>query len=520
MDDAKPAFIAALRTAYSDCIETHISWVFLGNDQVLKIKKPVRFPFLDFSSEALRRRACEAEVALNRRLSPDVYLGVIALNMQGKVCRDEAEAVDHAVLMRRLPDEQRFDVMLSHGQLMNAHVERLAERIARFHADAEQDRAEDGPGCIVTLRAHVRENLDALAGQLASALGKDEASRLVQIHLQTLDDLAPLLTDRLRQGYVRDGHGDLRLDHVYIDESDTIRVLDCVEFDRAFRVADVCADVAFFAMSLQDAGHPELAERFLARYTRDAGDHTLYRLVDFYMAYWALVRAKVTLARSLQTTGAEREEQAQTSQRFIRLAHKLSCLRVSRPLMLAIGGVIGSGKSRLAENLAEEVCAPLLQSDRLRKQLAGVDVHTRLDAAAYSDTATARLYAELSERAAAILASGRPVVVDASFRARETRRSFRRLAESSGAAFLFVECKAPRAVLEARLKKRETKRGISDARLDLLDDFIARYEPIAEDERACAMQVDTTGEKQATFASVAPSVLALCPSLELSPQSG
>jgi aminoglycoside phosphotransferase family enzyme/predicted kinase len=514
MEDSKPAFIEALQAAHPECIETHISWVFLAEDEVLKVKKPVRFPFLDFSTGQLRRSACNAEVKLNRRLCHDVYLGVVGLDSRGGLCGEGSpDAIDHAVWMRRLPDAERFDVMLTRGELTKIHVEHLAERIARFHAGAERDYDEAGPGSVGTLREHAQQNLDALSSVIEATLEREEAARLATAHMKGLGELAPVLEQRLRAGHVRDGHGDLRLDHVYIDAGDTIRVLDCVEFDRAFRVADVCADVAFFAMSLHDAGHPELAEGFLARYARDAADHVLYSLVDFYMTYWALVRAKVTFARSQQTDGAERADHLQTSQRFVRLAYKLTCARTERPMVLAVGGIIGSGKSRLAENLAEQMCAPLLQSDRLRKQLASVPLHDPLPRAEYSEQASERLYEQLSSRAAAILGSGRPVVIDASFRSRKQRQALRELAETLGAAFMFVECKAPRAVLEARLRRREKKRGISDARIELLDSFMASYEPIADDERAWSVQVDTSGEKEATFASVAPSVLALCPSL-------
>ncbi len=511
-----PPFILALKRLYPECIETHISWVFLRPDDVVKVKKPVRFSFLDFSTQALRRAACEAEIALNRRLAPDVYLGVVPITMSdaGEVAvAGEGRVIEHAVHMRRLPDRERVEAMLSRGALTHEHVEHIAERIAGFHAAAEVDTDPDGPGAFATLNAHARDNLEALRDVFDEALGPDAGKALIAAHLGALHALEPVLARRREAGFVRDGHGDLRLDHVYIDAGGQIRVLDCVEFDRAFRVADVCADVAFFAMSLMHASHVELAERFLARYARDAADHELYALVDFYIAYWALVRAKVTHARAQQTEGEEASALAQQVAALLKLAHEVSCRRTQRPAVLAVGGIIASGKSRLAARVADELCAPVLQSDRIRKQQRGRAPDEKLPAEAYADDATERLYQDLLARAEVVIASGRPVVVDASFRKKRHRDALSRLAHGHAAPFLFVACEAPRDVLEARLRRREQKRGVSDARIDLLDAFAASYEPIAEDERPHAVRVDTSGEKEETFQRVAPKVLSVCPPL-------
>jgi len=500
-----PSFVRVLAERYAELAETHISWVFLGPDEVIKLKKPVKFAFLDFSTLALRRAACEAEVTLNRRLSPDVYLGVvpITLDQEGApVIGGQGEAIEYAVRMRRLPDAQRADVMFDTGKLEPEQVEMLAEHVVRFHKAAAIDRDAQGPGGVATLTSHVEENLAALDTLGTSALSAVRWQALCARQRADLTRHAGLLRQRLDEGFVRDGHGDLRLDHVYF-APDGIRILDCVEFDRAFRVADVCADVAFFAMNLHERGQHAWAERFVARYARDAADHELYALLDFYLTYWALVRAKVCEARAGQMDGEAQAAQRKVAVELLELAYGFACEPRAKAQLIAVGGVIGSGKSRLGERVGLELAAPVLQSDRLRKQLLGIAPDEMLTGKdAYSASATARLYDALLARARAVLDSGRPVVIDASFRAADQRARFASLARQLGVPFAFFECHAPRAVLEARLRSRESKKTLSDARLDLLDAFIDRYEPLTDEEEAYAHRVDTSGRKEDTWFAV------------------
>lgn len=507
--------VADLSLGRAELRETHVSWVLLFEDEVLKLKKPVRFAFLDFSTLEARRLACEAEVALNRRLAADVYLDVVPITRDASGRHrtgGEGPVVEWAVHMKRLDDSERADVLLARGLFDVDHVRRLAERLVRFHAEAELVDEPEGPGSVSVLRAHAEENLEALASRLASVLGESGATELATRHRTELERIAPLLDRRRRDGRVRDGHGDLRLDHVYYDAERNVRVLDCVEFDRAFRVADVAADVTFFAMSLRKASEDGLAEAFLAHVARDSADHALYALDRFYETYWALVRAKVVAARAAQSEGESAASASSEADALVRLAARLAAPPPSAPVLVGIGGPIGVGKSAIAGRLAETLGAPMLESDRLRKQLAGVSPTTSLAGGAFADAysagATDRVYAELLDRARIVLESGRPVVVDASFRERDRRDAFRRLAETLGVTHAFVACEAPRAVLEARLAAREGASVVSDARLDLLDAFLARYESPSSAETD-VFRLDTSTGVDETFARLAPFVDAL-----------
>lgn len=500
---------------FPERIETHVSSVFLDPAHVVKVKKALRFPFLDFRTLEQRERACEAEVVLNRRFAPDVYLDVVPLlPAEGGGLRvgDRAEwaaRVEVAVRMRRLPDADRFDVRLAEGRLAPAHLEHLAEALVRVHAGADVDRSADGPGSTAVLGAHVEENLGSLREAGADALVEGGLERLADAHLRALDDAGDRLDARRERGCVRDGHGDLRLDHVYLDAEGTLRVLDGVEFDRAFRVADVTADVAFFAMDLRFRGERALAERFVARYVRDSADHEIYRLLELFVAYFAMVRAKVTLARAAQLGGDAREGARQMAAHLLRIASDAHRPAPVAPLLVAIGGAIASGKSTLARELGQRASMPVVESDRLRKQLLGVQPEHVLEGpAAYGAAMTERVYGELAERAEHVLASGRSVVVDATFRSRAHRDAIAAIAERQGAAFLFVACEAPREVLAERLRAREATASISDARVELLDSFLAGYEPVGHDEGERSVRIATSGPFDAALRELDAAVLA------------
>jgi len=276
-------------------IQTHISWVFLLEKDVYKVKRPVELGFLDFSSVEKRRVACEAEVELNRRLAPHAYLGVVP------ICRASTgrlqvggpgQVIDWAVHMQRLCDEDRADTLLERGQLSPRLIDAIASRLAAFHAQAACDRDISSWGSPEHVAQNIRENFAQTRNTIDRLLPAAEADELERWQVDFVLKSAALLRQRVQQKRVRDGHGDLRLEHVYL-EADNVTVLDCIEFNDRFRYADVCADIAFLSMDLGAHGRVDLAELLLARYARYANDYDLYGVVDFYESYRALVRAKI-----------------------------------------------------------------------------------------------------------------------------------------------------------------------------------------------------------------------------------
>lgn len=482
--------------------ETHISWVFLGESEVWKVKKPVDFGFLDFSTPEKRRLACEAEVEFNRRLAPEVYLGVAAVTRDAagvhrlsdpRAAEADAEIVDWAVHMRRLPSTRRADYLLVAGQLEAADLDRLAEHLATFHAAARADEQIAAFGTPHAIGINVRENFDQTRDSIAAYLSPAEAREIEAWQKTALDERRELFEARRRAGRIRDGHGDLRLEHVYLplggdDDGDGDKpaplVVDCIEFNERFRFGDTSSDIAFLAMDLAWHGRVDLAERFLAAYARASDDFDLYSLIDFYESYRAYVRGKIAalLAADKEADAASAERAEHEARRYFRLALAAERRTLVQPKIVAVGGVIASGKSTLARRVADELAAPIVDADRTRKALLGVAATqpVRVDAwsGAYSTEMSDRVYAELLRRADVVLGSGRPVVLDASYRTRRHRQAARDFAQDRGVPFLFVECATPPEICRARLAER--RGGVSDGRLEIFDAFLAGWENVEE----------------------------------------
>jgi hypothetical protein len=495
--------------------ETHISWVFLGESEVYKVKKPVQLGFLDFSTLALRKAFCEAEVKLNQRLAADVYLGVAAIvhDAQG-VHRIGAagEPVEWAVVMRKLPDAAAADQRLADGQLSGDDLRKIAGHLAAFHARARSDSETAQYGTHATIAANVRENFAQTRQSARAFLSEHEFAALERWQLAFMQSEAERFGARVAQGRIRDGHGDLRLEHCYLEADGSVRIIDCIEFNERFRYADVCADAAFLSMDLAWHGRTDLSEDFLAEYARQAGDYDLYGLVDFYESYRAHVRAKVSsiLVDDEGAASEARERAAAQARKYYLLAEACTHEPLERPQLLAVGGMIASGKSTIAERLAEALHAPVIDSDRTRKRLLGVDPLTPLtDAAfsgAYSPAMTERTYRELLRCAEVVLRSGRSVVLDASFRERESRSAALELARRLGVRFFFIECATDEATLRRRLAERATRPSISDGRAELLTALAAHAESVEELPAPMHLRVDTARPLDTTLAEILASV--------------
>jgi uncharacterized protein len=473
----------------TEVVHTHISLVLLREHEVLKLKKPVDFGFLDFTTREARHEACEAEVELNRRLAPDVYLGVVPITRDAAgrfVAGGKGAAVEWAVRMRRLPEADRADVRLVQGRLGRDEVTAVAAKLAAFHADARCDDHTASFGDVETIEHNVRENFAQTRDTITRHVTPEEAAEIETWQRSFLREHADLFARRVATGRVRDGHGDLRLEHVYLDAAGEVRIIDCIEFNERFRYADVAADIAFLAMDLARAEHVDLAEHFVAQYARAARDYDLYAVLDFYESYRAYVRAKVTsmLAGDPDVDARARERAEHEARRHYLLALASERRSLLEPQLVAVGGVIASGKSTIAELLAAELAAPIVDADRTRKHMIGVReteaVHDASWSGAYDPAFTEDVYDEVFRRAEVVLASGRSVVLDASFRSRALRRRARELAERVGVPFRFVECRVDHDVCRARLRERARGQSVSDGRLEIFDAFVQKWEPVDE----------------------------------------
>ncbi len=468
-------------------IETHISYVVLTGDYAYKIKKPLDLGFLDFSSLDKRLAACGEEVRLNRRLAPEIYLGVVPIAGSPAAPRVDGAgaAFEYAVKMRQFDPAATLDRLDAAGGLTAAHVEAIARSAARFHVDACARAPVDSDcGSPERVWQPMAQNFAQIAPCLDAAADRAQLDALARWSAAEHARLAPQLAARQRDGFVRECHGDLHLGNLaWIDGR--LLVFDCIEFNPALRWIDIQSEIAFTYMDLLQRGHHEWAWLLLNTWLEATGDYAGLDLLRHYAVYRALVRAKVAAIRGGQTAGAARAAAQAEVRALLALAQALT---QPPPLRLDIThGLSGSGKSTLARARMQAPGAIRLRSDVERKRLAGLDAlartHAAVGEALYAGDATRRTYARLAELAATLLAAGWPVIADATFLARWQRDLLRGVARERGAAFSILDCRAPEAVLRERIVHRATRGGdASEADLAVLAHQLASADPLAADE--------------------------------------
>ncbi|MGZ4593498.1 MAG: bifunctional aminoglycoside phosphotransferase/ATP-binding protein [Actinomycetes bacterium] len=440
---------------YADLHETHSGVVLLLGDVAYKLKKPVTLPFLDYSTTARRREACERELVLNRRFSPDVYLGVGALTTPS----GESEPT---VMMRRMPADRRLSAILDHADTADS-VREVARLVARFHSGAERSQATAAEGRRDEVLRRCEHNLDEAARLPGTPISSELIAAVRSGAERYLAGREVLFQQRIEEGRVLDGHGDLLADDIFC-LPDGPRVLDCLEFDDRLRHLDQIDDVACLAMDLERLGHAELAGGLLRWYSEFSGDHAPASLIHHYIAYRAFMRAKVSAVRR-QEPGphpASGEEPVALA----RLAR--DHIDAAAVRLVLIGGPPGSGKSTLAGHLSRRLGLAVLDSDSMRKELVGLSA--RSPAAAgfeegiYSPASTARTYGELLRRAQLLLERGESVLLDASWSSAHHRAQAARLADAVSAELISLRCDLPAAVADVRIAARRVAGdAVSDA---------------------------------------------------------
>ncbi len=478
-------------------IETHISHVFLAGDYAYKVKKPVALGFLDFSTLARRKHCCEEEIRLNSRLAPQIYLGVVAITGTQDAPRvgGEGEALEYAVRMRRFPQESLLTRLPVTAEL----ADRIAERVAEFHAAIPVAPADSDYGTPAAVLGPMRENFTQIRARLADRPIRGRLASLESWTLARWQGLEPVLRARRAEGHIRECHGDMHRGNIALVAGELI-IFDGIEFNPGLRWIDTMSELAFLVMDLEEGGEPRPARRLLNRYLELTGDYAGLQVLDLYKVYRAMVRAKVTAIR-LGQGGLGAQEAAQDRAelgRYLSLTERY--IQGDRPRLILTHGVSGTGKSWLALALRERLPLVHIRSDVERKRLFGLAAEARsapggIGSGIYSAEAGERTYARLLALAELILGSGYSPLVDAAFLRRAERRAFLALADRLQVPCTILDLQAPEPVLRTRVAERAARgQDPSEAGIEVLEHQLRTEEPLSAAELHRAIPLDTRAE--------------------------
>ena len=502
---SQPALISSLLSgaAFSHqanhprLIETHISWVILTGEFAYKIKKPVNLGFVDFSTLELRQHFCEEEIRLNRRTAPDLYLDVVPISADEDGFRvGTGPAVEYAVRMRQFPDDARLDQQLEMGKLDEQDLHALAASIASFHAGLPVRETSGDDADLRRVWKPVQVGFDHIKPALDDPL---DLSVLSQIEVWTqiqFNTLKQRFRCRARNGFVREGHGDLHLANLF-RMADRIIPFDCLEFNPGLRWIDQVSDIAFLIMDLMAKGREDLASAFLNTWLEHSGDYEGLEVLRFYIVYRCLVRAKVAAIRVRSSADIFIGDSKRECRRYLYLALKL--VNHPRPCLLITHGFSGSGKSWLGRHLATALPAVRVRSDIERKRLFGLKPMqhsgSELDSGMYGADATEQTYEKLAAICETGVRAGFNMIADATFLQRHQRQRFLHLAAWLRAKPVILDCSAPTHLLLQRIERRLAKKQTeSEATLLVLEQQLRHHQPLDPQEQMLAVRMPARKE--------------------------
>jgi len=471
-----------------ELIETHISWIFLAGEFAYKLKKPVNFGFLDFSTLEKRRHFCQEELRINKRFAPQLYLEVIRIG--GKQERPKLNgkpALDYAVKMKRFPQQKQLDRMLAAGQLTNNHIEKFAEKIAGIHKDAPIAKTNSKFGSPQAIIDPILQNFIQIRHFFPDPGMLRQVDRLEEWSRETYTRLEPIFRQRKSSGFIRECHGDTHLANMaWFDGAPLL--FDCIEFNESLRWIDPISDVAFLAMDLDDRGESALGWRFLNRYLQECGDYPGMTLLNFYKVYRAMVRVKVTCLRLSQSdlSAAERNNDLELLQSYLQLA--TGYMTPKPPRLIITHGLSGSGKTSFVNQLAPLCNGICLHSDLERKRLYQLapteNSYSPITGGIYSPAASIKTYSRLRELADILLKAGIPTLIDATFIKQSSRKQIYQLALERHVPLVILDFPLAEEKLRQRIKQRiRQTEQISEATEDVLNDQLTHQEPLIATER-------------------------------------
>lgn len=475
-------------------LETHISWVILTGHYAYKIKKPVNFGFLDFSTLEKRHFYCNEELRLNSRLASAIYLEVIPItgSKEHPTFAGSGEIIDYAIKMVEFPQDMQLDRMLDASMLQQKHIETLAAMVAEFHQQTAVANKDINYGSPEQIYRPIKENFIQLQKLLNDDTASAQLNALETWSQATFKRLKPIFAQRKDDGFIRECHGDLHLRNlVFINEKPV--AFDCIEFDPGLRWIDSISDLAFLVMDLQSRQQAGFAQRLLNTYLEKTGDYAATQVLGFYLMYRAIVRAKVEAIRASQMTNdpKEQDKAKKACSGYLNLAQ--SYLQENKPALIITCGMSASGKSTQTQPLIEKLAAIRIRSDVERKRLFKLADKTNSSEAfikgIYTCAATQKTYQHLSELAEQLLNSGYSVIIDATCLKYEQRQLFRQFAARNAVPFIIVQFTAQPSTLRQRINNREKE--ISDADQSILEQQLLNWQALRKNELPEVISIDT-----------------------------
>jgi aminoglycoside phosphotransferase family enzyme/predicted kinase len=501
VDQARLVAALAHPAAFGPCctrverLETHISYVFLTGRYAYKIKKAVAFGFLDFTTLEARRRFCEEELRLNRRLAPTLYLDIVPItgSIDAPVIGGDGPALEYAVMMREFPQDALASQILARSELEPADIDALAVKVAAFHGAADAAAPGSAFGAPSEVLRVARQNFTQLRPLLATVEEHDEIDALSAWTEREHAARRAAFLRRRKEGFVRECHGDLHLNNIARIDGE-LTIFDCIEFNESMRWIDVMSEVAFTVMDLEDCRRADMAHRFLNAYLERTGDYAGLAVLRFYLVYRSLVRAKIARLRAAQLEAGAASRALHAEYRgYVNLAQRYA--RPPRPALVITHGLSGCGKTTLSQALLETIGAVRIRSDVERRRMHGIGALERgrngIDHGLYAPAATEATYRQLAALARHVVSSGLVAIIDATFLGRWQRDLFRDLATVLDVAFVIIDFAARDATLRGRIARRAAAAtDASDADLAVLDHQLRMREPLAPEEQPFVIAYD------------------------------
>jgi len=478
-------------------IQTHISDVFIAPPFVYKVKKPVDFGFLDFTSLKKRKLFCQKEVDLNRRLC-NIYIGVEEISMSDgnyKFGKGD-KTIEYAVKMKRLPEKYFLKNLIHTGNVGLDDLRRIIEKLVEFYESQNHGVAINDFGRPVNIKSFIYGNISLVKSFIGNTISSATHEAIKFYNDMFFERYSSLFQERIEKGFIKDCHGDLHLNNINITPK-YVCIHDCIEFNDRFRFIDIASDIAFLAMDLDFNGRRDFADFVVSEISKRMSDDTIYEVIDFYKCYRAFVRGKVESLKSEEANVPKREATSSHKRATDYFGLSLQyALFGSRPALIVIFGMIGTGKSTLAELISRELNCDVISSDRVRKEILGISPAERkyeaFDRGIYSREITDRVYKEIISRAKQSIEKGKSAILDASFSKRLYRQLVIKAAKSFGIPLFFIQTKTSDKTVRERLLKRENiGKSISDARLDIFENFKQGFEKPGELPRDRHLVVST-----------------------------